>query len=541
MVWTKHLFRLLFSALVAAAIAIAAPAASAQPRPSGAPSAGTSEPGASPEIEVAPDSPRASLRQFVELCRTGEYQEASRYMDLPTGKAVDAAGIARKLKSVLDRHMWGEGDLALLASPYSSGNVADKLPPGVDELGKVPGPNGPEPVRIVRRVVGSGAIWVFSRSTVDRVDIWYARLEERWIFDSLPEPLLRPGPFDILYWQYLALPLLVLFAWIAGRLLGYVTRKVIAKAVARTASKWDDELILKIGPPLTLAWGLGAFALLVPRLGLYEPARDTMQNVIRAGFLVALFWSGLRAIDVTKTYLMEASSPGRASARSLVPLGSQFLKLLVLSAAAVTILSELGYPVASLIAGLGIGGVAIALAAQKTVENLFGSVSIGVDQPFRVGDFVKVEDVVGTVETIGLRSTRIRTLDRTLVTLPNGKLADMRIESYTARDRFRLSAIIGLEYGTTAEQLRDVVKDLEAALREEPTFFEDAVMVVVKGFGASSIDIEVMAWFETGTWDDFVIVRQKLLLRFLEVVEKNGTSFAFPTQTVHVVGAPNPP
>jgi MscS family membrane protein len=538
MVRTKHLLRLLLSALIAAALVIAATSPAAQPRPNGSAPTATATATAStpPEIETAPDSPRASVRQFVELCRAGEYQEASRHLDLPGGKAVDAAGLARKLKSVLDRHMWEEGDLALLASPYSSGNVADKLPPGMDELGKVPGPNGPEAVRMVRRPVGSGAIWVFSRATVERIDIWYARLEERWLFDALPEPLLRPGPFDILYWQYLALPLLVLLAWITGRLLAFVTRKLIGKAVARTASKWDDVLIVKIGAPLTLAWGLAAFALLVPRLGLYEPARDTMQGVIRAGFLVALFWSVLRAIDVTKSYFMEATTPGQASARALVPLGSQIAKLLVLAAAAVTVLSELGYPVASLVAGLGIGGVALALAAQKTVENLFGSVSIGVDQPFRIGDFVKVEDVLGNVETIGLRSTRIRTLDRTLVTIPNGKLADMRIESYTARDRFRLHAVIGLVYGTTAAQLRQVIADIEAALREEPAFFEDAVMVAVKGFGPSSIDVEAMAWFETGTFDEFVVVRQRLLLRFLEIVEKNGTSFAFPTQTVHVVG-----
>lgn len=536
MVSRKLWARFLLAAFVAVFLAISPGSAGAQPRPVPTGTAAAGEPVPPAEAEAAPDSPRASLRQFVELCRLGEYQEASRFLDVPTGKGVDAGGLARRLKTVLDRHMWDGSDLALLASPYSSGNTADKLLPGVDELGKVPGPKGPEPVRLVRRVVGNGAIWVFSRSTVERVDIWYARLEERWLFDALPEPLLRPGPFDILWWQYLALPVLMLVAWAAGRILGFLTRKGIAKAVSRTASKWDDELILKIGPPLTLAWGLGAFALLIPQLGLYEPARDTVQKVIRAGFLVALFWSVLRAIDVTRSYLMEAVAPGRAAARSLVPLGSQILKLLLLSAAVVTTLSELGYPVASLVAGLGIGGVALALAAQKTVENLFGSVSIGIDQPFRIGDFVKVEDVAGTVETIGLRSTRIRTLDRTLVTIPNGKLADMRIESFTARDRFRLHAMLGLVYSTTAAQIRQIIADLEAALREEPTFFKEALIVAVKAFGPSSIDIEVMAWFETGDADKFVVVRQKMLIQFLEIVEKNGTSLAFPTQTVHLAG-----
>jgi len=489
--------------------------------------------GAPAEVEVAPDSPRASLRHYVELCRTGHFAEAARYLDLPPGKAVDGAGLARRLKAVLDRHMWLDVELA---SPLSSGNVADKLPVGVDELGLVPGLRAPEPVRLIRRPTAQGTIWVFTRATVDKIDVWYGLLNERWLIEALPEPLLRPGPFDILYWQYLALPLLVLVSWVVGRLLGYVTRKLIGKMVARSASRWDDTLLRRIRPPLTLAWGLAAFAIIVPRLGLYEPARDTVQKVIRAGFLIALFWSALRTVDVAKNHVIDASAPGRASARSLVPLGAQLVKVLVFCAAVVTVLSELGFAVTSLIAGLGIGGIALALAAQKTVENLFGSLSIGVDQPFRVGDFVKVEDVVGTVETVGLRSTRIRTLDRTLVTIPNGKLADMRIESFAVRDRFRLSFTLGLVYGTTAEQLRKVLAGVEAAMREEPTFFTEAFTVAVKGFGAFSIDVEVMAWFEVPTWDDFVPLRQRVLLRILEVVEASGTELAFPTQTLHMKG-----
>ena len=534
----RILQRTIVATLAALLLGLLAPAAWAQPRPPNGTTSTTTAPtpaaNPSPPEEVAPDSPRASVRLFVELSRAGEFAEAARFLDLPPGSKVDGAGLARRLKGVLDRHLLGDGELALLASPFSSGNTADKLPPGVDELGAVPGPKGPEPVRLVKRPNGT---WVFSRGTVEQIDKWYARLSERWLFDALPEPLLRPGPFDILYWQYLALPLLVIGAWLVGRVLGFLTRKVIAKVVARTGSRWDDALVQRIGPPLTLAWGLGAFALLVPWLGLYEPARDAVQNVIRAGFLVALFWAGLRAIDVTKTYLMDTTT----AARAVAPLAAQFVKLLVFAAAAIAVLSQLGFPVASLIAGLGIGGIAIALAAQKTVENLFGSLSIGVDQPFRVGDFVKVEDVVGTVEVVGLRSTRIRTLDRTLVTIPNGKLADMRVESFTVRDRFRLNAVLGLVYGTTAAQLRAVVAGIDEALRAEPTFFTEGHMIVVRGFGASSIEVEVMAWFQTKDWNAFTEVRQDVLLRFMEVVERNGTAFAFPTQTVHVVGGSDEP
>ena len=166
-------------------------------------------------------------------------------------------------------------------------------------------------------------------------------------------------------------------------------------------------------------------------------------------------------------------------------------------------LSELGIPVASLVAGLGIGGLAIALAGQKTVEHLFGTVSIGFDQPFAEGDFVSIDGTVGTVETIGLRSTRIRTLDRTLVTIPNGLLAEMRSEVFSVRDRIRLYTTIGLTYDTTQDQMKAVLKGFEQVLRDHPAIWPDAMTIRFKGFGPSSLDIDVMAWFMTSDWAKF--------------------------------------
>ncbi|MCI0574316.1 MAG: mechanosensitive ion channel family protein, partial [Myxococcaceae bacterium] len=208
--------------------------------------------------------------------------------------------------------------------------------------------------------------------------------------------------------------------------------------------------------------------------------------------------------------------------------------------AVVAVVNELGYPVASLIAGLGIGGLAVALAAQKTVENLFGAFSLGVDQPIREGDFVRVEDVSGTVESIGLRSTRIRTLDRTLVTVPNGKLADMRLETFAVRDRMRLAADIGLAYGTTPAQMREVLEGMEAILRAQPQLWPEGVTVKLKAFGESALVVEVAAWFVTLEWSEFQAIRQEVYLQFMELVERVGTSFALPTRTVHLLDARAP-
>jgi MscS family membrane protein len=142
---------------------------------------------------------------------------------------------------------------------------------------------------------------------------------------------------------------------------------------------------------------------------------------------------------------------------------------------------------------------------------------------------------VGTVEAIGLRSTRIRTLDRTIITLPNGKLADTRVESFAYRDRIRLACELGLVYGTSAAQMRQILTGLERVLREHPKIFPDAVTVWFKELAASSLNIEIMAWFQTADFVEFQAIRQEILLRFMAVVEDCGSSFAFPTQTVHVV------
>jgi MscS family membrane protein len=224
-----------------------------------------------------------------------------------------------------------------------------------------------------------------------------------------------------------------------------------------------------------------------------------------------------------------------ASTRHLLSIGSNIIRGAIVGVGIIAIIAAFGYPVGTVLAGLGIGGLALAFGAQKTVENLFGSISLAVDQPFRIGDFVKVEDFVGTVEDIGLRSTRFRTLDRTVVSIPNGKLADQRLESFQVRDRMRLATTLGLTYSTTRAQMQTVLEGLEQALRAHPRIWPDAMVVRFKEFGPSSLDIEIMAWFEVPTWAEFQICRQQVLLEFMRVVEDAGASFAFPTRTVHLV------
>jgi MscS family membrane protein len=333
------------------------------------------------------------------------------------------------------------------------------------------------------------------------------------------------------------LPLLLAVAALIGALLTRLLLAILARAVSRTSTRWDDVVADRLHRPAAVAVTIGAAWILLPLLDLYAPAYAGAQRVGRVLLFVVFFWSLWRLVDVVRDVIAgnrwAIASP---SSRALLPLAARSTKVILVAVAAVSVLSILGYPVGSLLAGLGIGGLAVALAAQKTVENLFGAFSIGVDQPFREGDFVKVEDVVGTVERIGLRSTRFRTLDRTLVTLPNGKLADMRLESFAARDRLRLAAVIGLVYETTPAQMRDVLAGFERVLREQPRLWPDSLTVRFRELAASSLDVEVMAWFETSDWGEFQLIRQEVLLRFMEIVERAGTSIAFPTRTVHLGG-----
>lgn len=327
----------------------------------------------------------------------------------------------------------------------------------------------------------------------------------------------------------------IIGALIIGWLFARILRTLWSRIAKGTSTDWDDELVGRLGGPLSALIAVQLFRVALHWLPIGESASGTMQELIGQATILAVVWGAFRGVDIVRTVLEHRSwAIERPASRSLLSLAGRFAKVAILAMGALVALSQLGVSVASLIAGLGIGGLVIALAAQKTVENVFGAVSIGIDQPMREGDFVKIYDFVGTVEQIGLRSTRIRTLDRTLITIPNGELANQRIESYTVRDRIRLACTIRLEYGTTASQMREGIERLTQILRNHPKIWPDAVVVRFKEFAESSLDIEVMAWFQTSDWGEFQAIRQDVLLAFMDAIEQTGTAIAFPTRTLRL-------
>lgn len=195
---------------------------------------------------------------------------------------------------------------------------------------------------------------------------------------------------------------------------------------------------------------------------------------------------------------------------------------------------QLGVPVYGIVAGLGVGGLAIALAAQPTIENLIGGLSLFADKPVRVGDLCRCGTDEGTVEAIGLRSTRIRGEDRTLTTIPNAALSKMSIENFAERDRLLLQSVIGIRYETSPEQLRYLLVRIRELLLGHPRVHSDTLRVRLVGFGASSLDIEVFAYVMTRNKGEFLAIREDLWLRVMDIVEQSGTGLAFPSQTLYL-------
>ena len=521
---------------MAIAILAFAPSVFAQPESSNESSADS---GIEADERISRDSPRASVGHFLMLCRAGSYDRAALYLELAPEQKEKGATLARRLKAVLDRKSWV--DVSAL-STLPTGNPDDGLPPYTDEVGRIQSERGVvEPIRIVRRKQEI-VRWVFSSTTVSRIDGWYERLSDRWLLESLPSWLLAIGPRELMWWQWLALPLLIGFAWLCASLLAHLSAKLLARITSRSLTTWDDAMVERIKRPLTLWWTLAVIYLMLPWLALYAPAEKFVLRIMHTAFLVGIFWAVSRAIDVSAQAVFRSPwARTHDASRSLIALGARVAKVAIVVVAGVALLSQLGYPVASILAGLGVGGLAVALAAQKTVENLFGAFSIGADQPFREGDFVRVDDFQGTVEQIGLRSTKFRTADRTIISIPNGKLAEMKIETFAARDRLRFAMILGLVRNTSSQQLRTVIEGIEGVLWAQPKLFPSSAVVRFEKFGPSSLDLDVSAYFETRDWAEFQKIRQELLLEFLTVIERAGTSLALPATNVVLARTPPDP
>jgi MscS family membrane protein len=228
------------------------------------------------------------------------------------------------------------------------------------------------------------------------------------------------------------------------------------------------------------------------------------------------------------------SRRGQLTAYSAISFLNRAFKVLLVIVFAASLLRAFGVNVTAGLAALGVGGLAIALGAQKLFENLIGSLTVLADRPVRIGDFCRFGDTLGTVEEIGIRSTRIRTLDRTVLTVPNGEFATLHIENYSQRDRYWFHPILNLRYETSTDQMRYLLQVLRDMLAKHPKVDSTTARVRLIGLSAYSLDVEIFAYVIAWDYPGFLELQEELLLACMEIVEKSGVGFAFPSQTLYL-------
>ena len=353
-----------------------------------------------------------------------------------------------------------------------------------------------------------------------------------WAEAHLPHVMLAPLPGHVLVWQALAIPLALATSWLLSRGFGYLGTRIALRFARLTTTKDDDQLVLQLASPFNFLLGAIFFYALTKPLELAEAAQAAVNRGAQTAAVIAVFWGLWRGVSVVHHAV--SLSPWitqHGENRSLLLLLGRFARILIVALAAVGVLQALGFQVTTLVAGLGIGGLAVALAAQKTLADVFGSVMLSVDRPFQVGDTIRIEDLLtADVEALGLRSTRLRTPDRTLVTMPNGRLADMRIENFTLRDRMRFASVLALSPASTPEALEQVLRRVRERVTADDQIAPGAV-VSLREVTPTSLNIDLIVGFRTTRYDQFIGYREKLLLDVLAIVEGSGAVWA-PTAVV---------
>jgi MscS family membrane protein len=478
------------------------------------------------------ETPRSAVTGLVKALGEQDYARAANYFELAPpanpAAAAAAADLARRLQTALDNG----GSLIPFAglSNEATGRIDDTLPPEQEQVGTLKLGDKDEPLLLTRGEVTEGQqLWRISSRTIQLLRANAPAPAVPEAAESITETSVAGAP--LVDWGLLLG--LAVVSFVALRLLASLALLALGHVVRNREQSPTYRFSHAALPPLSLFVAVIGFYAYADSLPVSIVARQTLLRYAGIVAWVALAWFALRFVDaMSRLVIARMQRSQRRQAVSVITLLRRSAKVLLLAFAVVAILDTLGIDVTTGIAALGIGGIALALGAQKTIENLVGSVTVIVDRPVQVGDFCKVGDVTGTVEDVGMRSTRIRTNDRTVVTIPNGNFASLQIENFATRDRYLFNPVIRLEYGVSAEKLREGVSIIDTVLKEHPNTDEDA-RATLAGLGETSVDVEVFSYI---TVDDFVEslhIKQDLLLTMMERLEKAGLALALPTRTLH--------
>lgn len=492
----------------------------------------------SPPIENAPveDEDAAAAPGTADGEQTGEASEAdSEVTELPTGPS-ERALLARNLQVLLDRAGRLTPSNQLSASP--DGSVNDGLPLDVEQVGRFIADED-IPILLARSEEETGLlVWRLSRQTISEFDTVAPPEVQKALVEEVEQSSQQfmVGGAPLADWLLLIGGAITSFGtfWLASSGMLWVLRRFIQDEERSTFYR----LTFAVLPPLSLLLMVIFFGYWSNSVDASIVVRSSLRNLNGVFGWIAVIWFALRLVDAIGR--LAASHMGEQQMRqsqSVAKLLRSTAKFVLIAFGVVVVLDTLGLDVTTGIAALGIGGLAFALGAQKLIENLVGGVSVIADKPVQVGDFCRVGTVMGTVEDIGIRSTRIRTLERTLLTIPNAAFASDQIENYAVRDRFLFAPVIGLEYGTTADGLRHSKEIIEAILHEHEKIDNDTMRVVFSDFNSSSLDIKVFAYIHAADFAESEFIRDALLLEIHDQLGKAGYSMAFPTRTIHMTSA----
>jgi MscS family membrane protein len=486
---------------------------------------------AGPDDEFGRGIPRGTVAGYFRAMKERDHDRAAEYLDLrnlPGGlQKSDGHELARKLKIILDRSLWV--DMALV-SDSPQGHAKDGLPKYRDVLGVIETEGGTFNILLQKVPRDDGVlIWKFSNVTISQIPELYEYLG----YGHLGEVLYSIFP-DVEFlgarlWQWIGIVIIIIVAALIALLLtwaaSYILRLRRTEASVRSAGFVE-------GPVRFLLW-----ALIVNRsIDLVSPT-VTMRAIAQSHIIltISVTWIIMRVMDfLIDRYALRVKESGRPGAIVLLKPLRNVIRIVIGIAAVLVILDNIGFKVTTIIAGLGIGSLAVALAAQKTLEDVIAAITLYTAQPVRIGDFGRFGVTLGTVEDIAMRSTRIRTLDNTLVSIPNAEFAKLNIENFTRREKIWYHPRISLTYETTQDQIRTIIAETEKALRAHPKVLPDIARVRFEELGEYSLNLKVFTYIDTTDFNEYLEIAEELNFQIMEVVEKAGARLALPAQTTYL-------
>ena len=334
--------------------------------------------------------------------------------------------------------------------------------------------------------------------------------------------------------RYLIAALFLVLAVLLRHLVTKVVFGFLKRLAEHTETTLDDKLFAALeAPAATLVVVVGAVCAL-QALKFSESTDHALGYLYTVAFSLVFFWLVMRAFNTVLDHLHEVALERKMGIAAFMPWIKKSLISIFIVFGALLIAQSLGADVKAFLAGLGIGGLAFALAAQDTIANIFGSVVVALDQPFKIGEFVQIGASSGTVEDIGLRSTKLRTPARTLIVIPNKTVAGDAITNFSRMPQRRVEQKIGLTYGTSPEQMEGILEDIRRILREDPDVHQETIVVSFADYAESALDIQIIYFAANPDWTKHMGLRERINLKIMRAVAARGLSFAFPTQTLHV-------